>query len=167
MFPNASHPKVCNFNSATPGTVISGGTPTQICRVYHDGSKTGDNQFDSNVSDIDQLNTQLTGPTGFITVLPANNPLAVLKNYILVGALWENDVTQPSSNPGNQRGSIQLANSTMETTFQQAPNFTPMPYTGTGNLQPATNCFACHAYTPGNNVAESHIFPHINGQTKN
>lgn len=167
QLPNSVNPSTCNLNSATPGTVLSGGTPTQICRVYHDGSKTGDNQFDSNVSDIDQLNTQLTGSTGFITALPADNPLAVLKNYMLVGALWENDVTQPSSNLANQRGSIQLANSTMETTFQQAPNFNPMPYTGTSNLQPATNCFACHGYTPGNNVAESHIFSSIQGQTKN
>ena len=162
QLPNSVNPSVCNFNSATPGTVLSGGTPTQICRVYHDGSKTGDNQFDSNISDIDQLNTQLTGSSGFITALPADNPLAVLKNYMLVGALWESDVTQPSSNLGNQRGSIQLANSTMETTFQAAN-----PYTGTSNLQPATNCFACHAYTPGNNVAQSHIFSGIQGQTKN
>ncbi len=167
QLPNSVDPKVCNFNSATPQTVLSGGTPTQICRVYHDSSKPGDNQYDSNVSDIDQLNAQLTGPTGFISTLPATNPLAVLKNYMLVGALWESDITQPSSNLGNQRGSIQLANSTMETTFQQAPNFTPMPYTGTSNLQPATNCFACHGYTPGNNVAQSHIFSSIQGQTKN
>lgn len=168
QLPNSVDPKVCNFNSAQPGTVLSGGPPTQICRVYHDSSKTGDNQFDSNVSDIDQLNTQLTGPSGFITALPATSPLAALKNYMLVGALWENDITLPSGplpdQLANQRGSIQLANATMETTYQQAPGFTPMPYTGTSNLQPATNCFACHGYTPGNNVAESHIFRHIQGK---
>lgn len=167
QLPNSVDPKTCNLNSATPGTVLSGGTPTQICRVYHDSSKPGDNQYDSNVSDIDQLNAQLTGPTGFITALPADNSLAVLKNYMLVGALWENDITQPSSNLGNQRGSIQLANSTMETTFQQAPNFNSMPYTGTSNLQPASNCFACHAYTPNNNITQSHIFTAIHGSTKN
>lgn len=162
QLPNSVNPATCNLNAATPGTVLSGGTPTQICRVYHDGSKTGDNQFDSNVSDIDELNLQLTGPTGYITNLPADNPLAVLKNYMLVGALWESDVTQPSSNLANQRGSIQLANSTMETTFQSGG-----PYTGTSNLQPATNCFACHAYTPNNNVTQSHIFKDIHGSAKN
>ncbi len=165
--PNSVDPKVCDFNSAKAEKVLSGGKPTEVCRVYHDSSKPGDNQFDANVSDIDQLNTQLVGANGYITKLPDTNPLAVLKNYMLVGALWEDDITQPSSNLANQRGSIQLANATMETTFQQAPNFNPMPYTGTANLQPATNCFACHNYAPGNNVAESHIFGGIQGQTKN
>lgn len=156
----------CTFNippvPQNPG--ITGGTPTPVCRVYHDGSMKGDNQVDANITDIDMLNTQLVGPTGFVTVLPDTNPLAVLKNYMLVGALWESDITQPSSNLANQRGSIQLANTTMETTFQMAPNFTPVAYTGTSNLQPATNCFACHGYVPNNNVAQSHIFKNILGK---
>lgn len=166
QLPNSVDPTTCNFNMAVPGTVISGGTPTQICRVYHDGSRPGDNQVDTNVANIDSLNSQLVGVNGFITALPDSNPLAVLKNYMLVGALWENDVTQPSSVLANQRGSIQLANTTMETTFQQAPNFQSMPYTGTNNLQSASNCFACHSYTPGNNVALSHTFPKIQGAAK-
>lgn len=157
----------CTFNIpptpvGQPG--LTGGLPAQVCRVYHDGSMKGDNQVDANILDIDTLNKQLVGPSGFITVLPASNPLAVLKNYMLVGALWESDITQPSSNLANQRGSIQIANSTMETTFQMAPNFTPVAYTGTSNLQPATNCFACHGYTPNNNVAQSHIFSTILGK---
>jgi hypothetical protein len=164
--PNSVNPATCSFNTATAGTVISGGTPTQICRVYHDGSMQGDNQYQTNVSNIDSLNLQLVGPTGYISVLPDTNPLAVLKNYMLVGALWENDVTQPSSVLANQRGSIQLANSTMETTFQMAPNFNSQPYTGTSNLQPATNCFACHGYVPNNNIQLSHIFSEIQGSTK-
>ena len=165
QLPNSVNAQQCNFNiPPTPPTpVLSGGPPAQVCRVYHDGSKPDDNQFVSNVADIDTLNTQLVGASGFITALPDTNPLAVLKNYILVGALWESDITQPSTNLANQRGSIQLANSTMETTFQMAPNFTPVAYTGTSNLQPATNCFACHGYVPNNNVAQSHIFSSILG----
>jgi hypothetical protein len=163
QLPNSVVPAACNFNMAASGTTISGGPPTQICRVYHDGSSPGDNQFSTNVANIDSLNEQLVGVNGFITALPDSNPLAVLKNYMLVGALWEDDVKQPSSNLANQRGSIQLANTTMETTAQQAPNFTPVAYTGTNNLQSATNCFACHNYTPGNNVALSHTFPLIQG----
>jgi hypothetical protein len=163
QLPNSVNPNTCNFNMAKSASVLSGGTPTEVCRVYHDGSSPGDNQYTSNVADIDSLNSELVGVNGFITALPASNPLAVLKNYILVGALWENDVTQPSSTLPNQRGSIQVANTTMETTFQQAPNFNSMPYTGTSNLQPASNCFACHNYTPGNNVALSHTFPYILG----
>lgn len=157
----------CSFNTASPGTVVSGGTPSQICRVYHDGSKPGDNQVESNIADIDMLNTQLVGTSGFITTLPDTNPLAVLKNYMLVGALWESDVTQPSTVLTNQRGSIQLANSTMETTFQQTDaNGNSLPYTGNNNLQyGAVNCFACHGYVPGNNVQLSHIFSQIQGGT--
>lgn len=163
LLPNPVQPSQCSFNTASPGTVISNGPKTQICRVYHDGTATGDNQASTNVSNIDSLNTQLVGPTGFITALPDTNSLAVLKNYILVGALWENDVTQPSSVTANQRGSIQLANSTMETSFQMAPGFASQPYTGTGNLVPATNCFACHGYIPGNNTKLSHTFDKIQG----
>jgi hypothetical protein len=163
QLPNSVNAQECNFNipPVPPNPVIAGGPPTPVCRVYHDGSMKGDNQFDANVADIDMLNTQLVGPSGFITALNASNPLAVLKNYMLVGALWESDITQPSSNLANQRGSIQIANTTMETTFQMAPNFTPVAYTGTSNLQPATNCFACHGYVPNNNVAQSHIFTSI------
>ena len=172
QLPNPAN-QLCGFNNAatptaspTPTPMLAGGTPTEICRVYHNGTSPNDNQAPANNFDINTLNTQLVGPTGFITALPDSNPLAVLKNYMLVGALWESEISQPSSNLENQRGSIQLANSTMETTYQQAPNFTPQPYTGTSNLQPATNCFACHAYTPGQNVSLSHIFPYIKGQQK-
>jgi hypothetical protein len=161
--PNSVQPATCSFNTAAAGTVLTGGPPTQICRVYHDGTMTNDNQYQTNISNIDSLNAQLVGPNGFLTALPATNSLAVLKNYMLVGALWENDVTQPSTVTANQRGSIQLANSTMETTFQQAPNFKSQPYTGTSNLQPASNCFACHGYIPNNNVQLSHIFKQIQG----
>lgn len=170
QLPNSVNTQLCNFNMAVPGKVISGGTPSQICRVYHAGSKPGDNQYDSNVADIDMLNTQLVGPSGFITAL-SSGPLAVLKNYQLVGALWVTDPTQPATLT-NQRGSIQLANTTMETTHQQVvmqgtpPAPQPTPYTGTSNLQPALNCFGCHAYTPNNNVALSHIFDDITAQQK-
>lgn len=167
QLPNSVNAQQCNFNIPPPAAnppVLSGGTPAQVCRAYHDGSMKGDNQFDANVADIDMLNSQLVGPSGFITALPDTNALAVLKNYILVGALWESDITQPSGNLANQRGSIQNANSTMETTFQMAPNFTPVAYTGTSNLQPATNCFACHGYKPDYNVEQSHIFKSILGK---
>ncbi len=163
QLPNSVNQQQCSFNNPaapSPTPVLSGGTPTQICRVYHDGTNPGDNQSPANIFDIDSLNTQLVGPSGFITALPDSNPLAVLKNYMLVGALWVTNPANPAS-LDNQRGSIQLANSTMETTFQGAS-----PYTGTGNLQPAANCFACHAYTPGSNVALSHIFKDIKAQQK-
>jgi hypothetical protein len=166
QLPNSVVPTTCDFNTAKAATALSGGKPTEICRAYHASSKPGDNQYDTNVLAIDTLNTQLTGASGFITALPAASSLAVLKNYQLVGALWVTDITKPSSDITNQRGSIQLANTTMETTDQMTdPQFTPVAYTGTSNLKNATNCFACHGYTPGNNVAESHIFTKIFGPT--
>jgi hypothetical protein len=165
----------CAFNAAQNNTVLSGGPPTQICKAYHDGSKKGDFVFDVNVAAIDALNTQLTGPSGFISGLPASNPLSVLKNYELIGTLWLKDVNNPSRTPGqppgdtsNQVGSLQLANSTMETTFQEADVSTgtavAVPYTGTANLKNAANCFFCHGYTPNNNVTLSHIFSGILGK---
>ena len=88
---------------------------------------------------------------------------------MLVGALWVTNPANPAT-VDNQRGSIQLANTTMETTFQQTDqNGNSVPYTGTGaNLQNgAVNCFACHQYNgPSTNVALSHIFPHIKGTPK-
>lgn len=197
QLPNSVNQQQCSFNNPatpsptpvisggtptqTPTPVISGGTPTQICRVYHDstipgnGTNPGDNQYQANITDIDMLNAQLVGPSGHITTLPDESPLAVLKNYMLVGALWVNDPTKPAT-LDNQRGSIQLANTTMETTHQQHPDphpdgkpnpdGTPFPYTGTSNLRTATNCFACHTYTPDNNVELSHIFTSILGTAK-
>lgn len=164
QLPNSVDTQTCNFNMITDPPIpgLTGGPPTPVCRVYHDGSKSGDNQFDANVADIDMLNTQLVGPSGFITALDVKNPLAVLKNYMLVGALWVTDIKQGSDVLTNQRGSIQLANTTMETTHQQADaQGAPLPYTGTSNLQPALNCFVCHGYKPDNNVAQSHIFKNI------
>lgn len=162
QLPNSVNTQICNFNMAVPATAISGGTPSQICRVYHAGSKPGDNQYDANVTDIDMLNKQMFA---LLSPLPSGS-LAVLKNYHLVGALWVTDPTQPATLT-NQRGSIQLANTTMETTHQQVDSQgNPLPYTGTSNLQPAMNCFGCHAYTPGNNVALSHIFDDITAQQK-
>jgi hypothetical protein len=171
QLPASVDPIMCAFNkSATPEPtatpVLSGGPATEICRVYHDGSQLGDNQYDVNVAAIDALNEQLTGPTGFITALPDSNPLAVLQNYELVGSLWVSDIAMPSTLE-NQRGSIQLANTTMETTEQQG--FSKLPYTGPNNLTPAANCFACHNYDPNIkgetnvNVCVSHIFSLISG----
>jgi hypothetical protein len=163
QLPASVVPASCPFNGPTnPPTPapVTGGPRSEICRVYHDSSKPGDDKYDINVAAIDQLNAELTGPNGFITALPASNPLAVLQNYELVGALWENDITQPSTNKANQRGSIQLANTTMETTTQQGFQ---TPYTGPDNLGPATNCFGCHNYVPDNNAGISHIFSKIFG----
>lgn len=149
----------CNFNVANPSTSLTG-TPTQICRVYPDGSGPNDNKVQENVADVDALNAQIVGPSGFLAKLAPSDPMAVFANYFNAGGLWVSDPTQPASS-SNQRGSLQEANTTMETTFQgdfQATGSTPVR---TG----AVNCFACHDYEPGQTATSglSHIVDDIDG----
>ncbi|MET1079964.1 MAG: mannan-binding lectin [Pseudomonas sp.] len=148
----------CNFNVAAPSSSLTG-TPSEICRINHDGSNPSDHKGVENIAIIDNLNTQVQG---FLAALPADNPMSVWQNYMNVGAIWENDITQPSSNISNQRGSMRLANSVMETTFQNI------------NLQSSfvSNCFGCHNYevTQSNTLPSaglSHIFDDVmQGQCK-
>lgn len=136
-------PTQCSFNTGIESKSLTG-TPNEVCRVYRDGtdpgSTTGGNDNDTNRANIDMLNTQLVGPAGFLTALPASNPLAVFKNYYMVGSLWT-DGGVASTTPNAQRGSLELANLTMETFFQQANQ----------------NCFTCHGYNPQKPLDVSHI----------
>ena len=153
----------CNFNTAVISTTITG-KPSQICQVYRDGSGPNDHEVQENLYDVDTLNDQLVGPKGFVTQLPAGNPLKVFANYSHIGGLWVSDPSQPADS-SNQRGSIQLANTVMETTFQG--DFTQ---TGSGVMRTAaTNCFACHSYTGGNTATSglSHIVDDIDGTPGN
>lgn len=151
----ATNPGQCTFNQATPDTSLKS-KPTEICRVYPYGTDPGDNKAQENLTSITELNEQLVGPDGFLTRLNDNNPMAVFRNYFIVGALWENLITQPSSNIGNQRGSLRLANTVAETTFQDV-NL---------NSQFVSNCFGCHHYevtsrNTGPSASLSHIFDDI------
>lgn len=134
----------CNFNN--PGAVPPGGpgitgTPNNVCRVYHDGtdpgSTTGGNNNDTNRFNIDTLNSQIAG---FLSQLPSDSPMSVWKNYTLVAGLWTNGGVGSGVNDA-QRGSLEAANTTMETFFQQ----------------PSQNCFTCHAYDPTQPLGVSHI----------
>lgn len=121
------------------------GTPDEVCRQFPQGTDpepmTGGNNNDTNRANIDMLNAQLVGPSGFLTKLPDSDPMAVWKNYFLVGGLWT--LNGQASNPAtNQRGSLELANTTMETDFQTQ----------------GFNCFTCHNYDPSNPLAVSHIY---------
>lgn len=135
----------CNFN--TPATTPPGttGPPTQVCRVYHNGTDpgpmTGGNNNDTNRFNIDTLNSQIAG---FLSQLPSDNPMAVWKNYILVGGLWTNGGVD-SGGTDVQRGSLEAANTTMETFFQQ----------------PNQNCFTCHNYDKTLPLCVSHIAPDL------
>jgi len=129
----------CKFNQATPNTGLTGAAD-EICRVFSDG--TGPDETSNNVknrANIDALNRQLVGKDGFLTKLGPDDPMSIWKNYINVGGLWTNGGTA-SSPASNQRGSLNLANTTMETF-----------------LQSTTNCFSCHDYDPSTPLNVSHI----------
>lgn len=163
QLPNPASTSTCDFNKvlepASDDSSPETGKPTEICQVYAQGTRPGDNQADKNRENIITINGQLSAIFGG---LGKGNALKVLQNYEIVGALWENDITLPSTNLANQRGSIQLANTTMETNAQQG--FSDLEYTGASNLQPAANCFNCHGYTGrSSNAGISHIFSEIHG----
>jgi len=150
----------CNFNSATVSASLTG-IPSQICRVYHDATDPTDASTRENIKVVDTLNSQLNGLTGILTELPADSPMAVFANYEQIGGIWLSNPQKPSKDTSYQRGSLQLANSVMETTFQgvfDAKSTTP---TVEGNS--VVNCFGCHIYTPNETVTSglSHIIEHL------
>jgi hypothetical protein len=131
----------CNFNVAPPPPFGITGPPTQVCRVYRDGtdpgSTTSGNNNDTNRFNIDTLNSQIAT---FLSQLPSNSPMAVWKNYTLVSGLWTNGGVS-SGGTDVQRGSLEAANTTMET-FDQKPN---------------RNCFSCHGFDSTTPLTVSHI----------
>jgi hypothetical protein len=92
-------------------------------------------------------------------MLPGENPMSVWANYEMVGAIWTKDGaasgTAPVPNtqgPPNadspQRGSLELANMSLET-FQQ------------GDTSAIPNCFGCHVYDSSKPLDVSHIQSHL------
>jgi len=115
----------------------------------------------TNQSNIVSINAELNI---LFNSLPVDNSLAILRNYKLVGGIWLHDTSSPSSVISNLRGSIQLANTTMETNAQQG--FSETIYTNK-TVTPAANCFDCHNYSgPENNKNVSHMFSEIHGSGK-
>ena len=142
-------------------------TPDNICRQFAYGNQPGQsingNDNAANLLAIQQLNDQLVGASGMLTKLPDTDPMAIWKNYEMIGAIW----TKGGANSGNppisftvhektgdkimpgdptslQRGSLELANMSMET-FQQ------------GDTSWAPNCFGCHAFNTTAPLNVSHI----------
>lgn len=155
----------CKFNDPPEDQTAATGTPTNICRVYPYGTAAGDLKADENVADIMQQNSGVDALLAGSSV-PAG--MQVLANYFHVGALWVSDIAQSSGGIGvpNERGSLRLANTVAETTFQNV------------DLQKAfaSNCFGCHNYSGtaqsvSNNITSqnlSHIFLDVKiGQGEN
>ncbi|NQY38284.1 MAG: hypothetical protein HRT38_14470 [Alteromonadaceae bacterium] len=140
-----------------------------ICQTFPYGTFNGDliskddlTNDGLNIELIKKLNKELQenifGQTGLPTSLP------VWKNYQFTGALWISDIKE-NAIPINQRGSLELANTVMETGFQGTP----------GVAGSSLNCFGCHSYkgtATGKSNTESssglsHIFDDIiKGQKK-
>jgi hypothetical protein len=149
------------FNTAqtVKGTPPPTGKPAQICRQYANGNQPGTsvngNDNAANLLAIQQLNTALVGPQGLLTQLPDSHPMAVWKNYEMIGGLWTKGGAASGNEPvpnagGNadpsspQRGSLELTNMTMETFEQGDTSYVP-------------NCFGCHNYDPTAPLTVSHI----------
>ncbi|MBX2849135.1 MAG: mannan-binding lectin [Acidiferrobacterales bacterium] len=149
-----------NLNQSLKSTAIklpSVTKPNDICKAFpygtleNQGIETDDGL---NIALIKKLNNAM--PQAFqMDGLPAG--LDVWGNYSFKGALWVSDIQTPSTTASNQRGSLELANAVMETTFQGTA----------GQKGSSTNCFGCHQYN-GNDKSNtgyqaflSHIFDDI------
>ena len=83
--------KNCAFNKAQDNVLTHTGTPSQICRLFpegtdlanrdNNGQKNADGTINNNgaqnIADVTSLNAQLIGPLGSLRALPATNPLRV------------------------------------------------------------------------------------------
>ena len=151
-----------DFNTPpdAPSPPPTSGAPDEVCRLFENGNQPGTaingNDNTANLLAIQQLNEALVGSNGLLTALPADNPMAIWKNYEMVGGLWTKNgaasgnppvpyAGNPTGDPTSpQRGSLELTNMTMET-YQQGPT-SPIP-----------NCFGCHNFDPTTPLDVSHI----------
>jgi len=151
----------CKFNQPLDSQTSHTGTPTNICRVYPDGTADGDRDATENKAIIKQQNE---GLVQLLSDSTTSESMKVLINYFQVGSLWLNDVNA-DSNITNQRGSLRLANTVAETSFQDVDLSHSF----------VSNCFGCHAYigkkeitAKHNNIKAigglSHIYDEIHGK---
>jgi hypothetical protein len=159
------------FNFDTPdtfkGTPPPTNTPNNVCRQFANGNQPGTsingNDNAANLLAIQQLNDQLVGANGLLTKLPDTDPMAIWKNYEMIGGLWtkggassgnlpvastQNGKIVPGDPTSPQRGSLELTNMTMET-FEQ------------GDTSAIPNCFGCHNFDTTDPLDVSHICPSL------
>ncbi len=102
------------------------------------GSKAGSDEVKNN-TDLASINVSV------LSQLASND---VRGNYIQTGGIWTAEGQIPAGGTDNSlRGSLNLANTTMET-FYQLPNLGFNP----------KNCFGCHGSTSQDATGVSHIF---------
>ena len=154
-----------NFNTPTKksGKPTPVSTPNQICREFPYGNEPGEsingNDNQANLKAIMELNEQLVGDKGLLTLLDDKDPMKVWSNYEMIGGLWTKDGQASGNSPvptkagagdplSHQRGSLELSNMTMETFEQGADSYIP-------------NCFGCHNYDPKTPLTVSHIYQNL------
>ena len=97
-------------------------------------------------------NTELTG-LNFSIRRPLYGVGDVRANYIQIGGIWSAEGQIPTSGTDSVlRGSLKIANATMET-FHQFPD--------KNNGFVSDNCFTCHGTSSGKGIDTSHIFGKI------
>jgi len=109
--------------------------PSNTFRANPWGSAGNTNSSADNNTDILSLNTDI------LSLLASQD---VRRNYVLVGALWTADGSIPTDGSSTAlRGSLDLANTTMETYHQ------------------ALNCFSCHNVASGGSSFDDDALSHI------
>jgi hypothetical protein len=151
---NQSHMAFVNPNIAATAAPTNSGTPppftvspsdTMRMKAFGGGFDFKPNPLDASTAasntEVISINNSVLGP---LKTLGSD----VRTNYYMVGSTWTIGGAAPTSpfksGAGNEVGTSQLANSTMETYMQ-----------GPSNLWGGTNCFSCHKT---NTVQVSHIF---------
>jgi hypothetical protein len=174
--PTAECLSSCSFNVAQDNVTTLTGPPTEICRLFPEGTDinnadndgqtnpdgTTNNNGAQNISDVDSLNAQIVGSGGLISQYASGTALSVVSNYINIGAIWVTNI-EIGTDSSNQRGSLQLENPVMETVFQGS-----LALGSSGELVAvsnppdtnALNCFTCHDYEPGQTASSglSHVY---------
>ena len=141
------------------GNTIIKGTASDICLVEYLGTPPTQSGAQTNIDNIEFLNTLLTGPSGLLAT-KGSSDMKVLQNYFLGGAVWTDMTTfvMSSDKPFNTdlAGSHGLANSSMESFSQPNSNGTKFFDTG---------CFSCHGgATPKNTAQASHLLTAAKGK---
>ncbi len=123
-----------------------------LIRVDPWGNQHGDNSS-SNISN----NTDLVSIN--ISVLSQLKIGDIRGNYIQTGGVWTaKGQIPPDGTDGDLRGSLNLANTTMETFYQ-------FQHKGSGAFNPE-NCFGCHGSTETDATGVSHIFGNLQALPK-
>ena len=162
--------KSCGFNTAGQNVPGQTGAPTEICRIFPEGTDlanpdnngqtnsdgTINNNGQENIDDVVAMNNQLVGENGLLAKLSSDNPLQVLSNYQNLGAIWVTDINVGGGVASNQRGSLQLENPVMETVFRGKLTLQDGHLTASSENNNTLNCFTCHNYVP-NRTASSNL----------